>query len=221
VHGGYSNPTVDADVLAAASSPNSTAVAADYSQITSLRYSNYSEIWRVVPTSFAVYSTSLEGVVENPMGSAPPASLLLNTLWAPYSGPYGVTFEATGLPSGTPWSVTLNGSGNTSATARVGFEVRNGTYAFTVGAVAEYTANRSSGLVNVTGAAVTIPPTFVKTLPVDTTDKSTSGLSLEDWWIVAGGAVVGVGALAVVLVRRSYPGTPPHLKPPPGAPPPH
>jgi len=76
---GYANATIDNDTFAAASDSNPTDLTAYYTNMTELMYDNYSEIWLVVPTSFAVYSTSLHGIVENPMGSAEPYVIALNT----------------------------------------------------------------------------------------------------------------------------------------------
>lgn len=78
---GYSNGTMDADVFAAASSTVPANLTAFYTNMTQLLYDNYSEIWLVVPTSFAVYSTNLHGVIQNPMASAEPFAILFNTMW--------------------------------------------------------------------------------------------------------------------------------------------
>lgn len=78
----YSNSTMDSLVYAAASESNPANLTADYTTMTSLMYQNYTDIWLVVPTAFAVYSVSLHGFIENPMASAEPYSLLFNTQWA-------------------------------------------------------------------------------------------------------------------------------------------
>ncbi len=49
--------------------------------MTTLMYNNYTEIWLVVPTSFAVYSSDLHGYVQNPMASAEPYAIGFNTQW--------------------------------------------------------------------------------------------------------------------------------------------
>ncbi len=69
---------------------------------------------------------------------------------------YNVTFNETGLPSDTPWTVTLNGSSETSPAPSQSFQVRNGTYPFAVGPVPGYTANVTAGSVLVQGANVTV-----------------------------------------------------------------
>ena len=78
---GYSNSTVDQLVYQAAAESNPVNLTTDYSTMTSLMYYNYSDIWMVVPTSFAVYADNVNGVIINPMGSAEPYAILFNTQW--------------------------------------------------------------------------------------------------------------------------------------------
>jgi peptide/nickel transport system substrate-binding protein len=78
----YDNATVDNDTLTAASSLNPTNLTMLYTNMTSAMYENYTDIWLVVPTSFAVYSTLLHGVIQNPMASAEPFAFSFNTQYA-------------------------------------------------------------------------------------------------------------------------------------------
>jgi len=78
---GFSNATVDYDVYDAASQSNPVNITADYTNITSIMYNNYTDIWTVIPTSFAVYNVNLHGVIINAMGSAEPYAILFNTQW--------------------------------------------------------------------------------------------------------------------------------------------
>ncbi len=73
---------------------------------------------------------------------------------------YPVTFEENGLPSGTGWSISYNGSQLTSAGASISTQSVNGSYAYTVTAVPGYTASPSSGTATVHGAAVSYPIAF-------------------------------------------------------------
>ncbi len=79
---------------------------------------------------------------------------------------YTVTFTESGLPSGTSWSVTFNGTTETSTTDTITFTVANGTYSFAVGYLGEYTASPSSGSISVKGANANQAITFT---PVKTT----------------------------------------------------
>ena len=81
----------------------------------------------------------------------------------PISGPYTVTFRESGLAAGTLWSVTANGSTQEAATSTIAFAESNGSFAFTVGSVSGYTANRTSGLVSVDGTNSTVAVGFAAT----------------------------------------------------------
>ncbi len=70
---------------------------------------------------------------------------------------YSVTFEATGLAHGAPWSVTLAGYTQSSRGASITFWEPNGTYRYSVDAPRGTTARPSSGTVEVRGADVTVP----------------------------------------------------------------
>jgi len=48
---------------------------------------------------------------------------------------YSVTFTESGLPSGTSWSVTLNGNTESSTTNTISFSEPNGTYSYVVASV--------------------------------------------------------------------------------------
>jgi ice-binding like protein len=70
-------------------------------------------------------------------------------------GAYGVTFTSSGLANGLSWSVQMNGVLNSSTTGTIGFWATNGTNPFTVTAYPGYTITPSTGVVTVTGLAVT------------------------------------------------------------------
>ena len=76
---------------------------------------------------------------------------------------YSVIFTELGLPSGTSWSVTLNGATESSTTNTVEFSLANGTYSYTIGAISGYSASSLSGAVKVDGANVNIQITFTST----------------------------------------------------------
>jgi peptide/nickel transport system substrate-binding protein len=78
---GYNNATVNNDTYLAAAESNPATLTAYYSNMTTLMYNNYTDIWLVVPTAFAVYSTNLQGFVQNPMASGEPFAIGFNTQW--------------------------------------------------------------------------------------------------------------------------------------------
>ncbi|MEM3844072.1 hypothetical protein, partial [Metallosphaera sp.] len=97
---------------------------------------------------------------------------------------YTVTFTESGLPSGTSWSVTLNGYEQSSTSTTISFTETNGTYSFTVTQITDYSASPSSGSITVNGAAVSQSITF--TLVQYVVTFSESGLPSGDtwtWWV--------------------------------------
>jgi YVTN family beta-propeller protein len=74
-----------------------------------------------------------------------------------------VAFGESGLPVGTTWSVTLNGTGHTSNSTRVSFSEPNGSFSYSVGSVSGYTSSPASGDVNVSGRNLSVPIAFKPT----------------------------------------------------------
>lgn len=75
----YGNATTDGSVYTALATTNPTQASQDYANITNAMYYNYTDAWLFVPTAFSVHSTLLQGVVSNPMGSALPFTMIMNT----------------------------------------------------------------------------------------------------------------------------------------------
>jgi thermopsin len=69
---------------------------------------------------------------------------------------YSVTFTEKGLPTGTAWSVTLNGITESSKTSSITFWDPNGLYAYAVGPVKGHTPHPSIGAVEVSSASQTV-----------------------------------------------------------------
>lgn len=134
---------------------------------------------------------------------------------------YALAFSETGLPSGTLWSVTVNGTVESVTIPTVISQEVNGSYTFAVGTVNGYTASPSSGVIKVSGEAANQTITFSKT------SQATGflGLAGDDGYILIGVVVAVVAAVAaVILVRKrkvAEPAPPPTESPasPPGPPP--
>mgnify|MGYP001772731565 CR=1 FL=1 len=73
---------------------------------------------------------------------------------------YSVTFNETGLPPGTSWSVTLNGTTRSSTSSTITFVVPPGVYYYNVSPVPGYYATPSAGSIDVNGSNVTVHVTF-------------------------------------------------------------
>ncbi|MHB1439272.1 MAG: PEGA domain-containing protein [Cuniculiplasma sp.] len=74
---------------------------------------------------------------------------------------YTVIFTETGLPSGTPWSVTFNGYSSSSKTSANTFSALSGTYSYTIGLAGIYRAKPDNGTITVS-ANISVPITFSK-----------------------------------------------------------
>ena len=128
--------------------------------------------------AIAGYSVTYHGQVT--VNGAPISEAIAFTRVA-----YAVTFAESGLPSGTNWSVTLNGTSRSSTASSIGFTEANGTYSFSVGAVSGYTASPASGSVTVNGAPETEAITFSAVPPSEYTVAFTeTGLPSGTSWSV-------------------------------------
>jgi hypothetical protein len=109
-----------------------------------------------------------------------------------------VTFIENGLPTGTTWSITVNGTTSSSASEGIVRVLPNGTYPYVVGNVSGYSAFPSTGVVIMKGSSVGVTINFTPTAsPVAPT---LLGLPSEVTYVVLG-AAVGVGALGVALLE--------------------
>lgn len=79
---------------------------------------------------------------------------------------FNVTFKESGLPTGTSWSVRLDGNGLSATTRTIVFSEPNGSgQPYGVAEVAGYSVNREFGTVHVQGHAVTVTITFTRAAP--------------------------------------------------------
>jgi YVTN family beta-propeller protein len=117
---------------------------------------------------------------------------------------FTVTFHETGLAHGTHWSVTFNGTPETSSTEWINASAVNGSYPFSIDSVAGYTANRTGGSATVAGTNISVQVGFTPT----SSSATSSGFPIL--WLGAGVAVVLIVVVAaVVLLGRKRPRAPP------------
>ncbi|MCI4345165.1 MAG: DUF3494 domain-containing protein [Thermoplasmata archaeon] len=112
------------------------------------------------------------------------ATIVVPTTTAPTT--YPVTFTESGLPAQTSWSVTFAGVLSSSMGTTNQFNVPSGSYAYTAGTVAAYTASPASGSVPVNGApaAATIQFTAGASGSFSTVTFTESGLTAGTGWSV-------------------------------------
>ncbi|MBX8644839.1 MAG: thermopsin family protease [Thermoplasmata archaeon] len=114
---------------------------------------------------------------------------------------YNVTLTESGLPSGTSWSVTLEGKTSSFTTVSAVFALQNGTYTFTIGNVSGYSVSPSALIVKVDGAGVSKSVSFsiIKGYLTGSVEPSTATVSVD-------GTVVAVvnGQFNVTLSPGTY-----------------
>jgi len=108
---------------------------------------------------------------------------------------YTVTFQESGLPSGTNWSVTFDGTTETSESTTISFVAENGSYAYLVKtSAAGYTVTPAQGTFTVSPANVSLDVKF------------TQSTSSPSYALYAGlgalAAALAVIALLLLLSRR-------------------
>ena len=113
-----------------------------------------------------------------------------------------VKFIEDGLPSGTPWSVNLSGSLQSSNSSTITFSEEEGTYAYTVPAVADYVATPSSGNVTLRmcslGVSVYVTFTPESVPPAHSVTFVETGLNLNtSWWVEFNGTNVSSEASSI------------------------
>jgi hypothetical protein len=120
--------------------------------------------------------------------SGEPVSVELNFSRVPIPT-FQLVFVETGLPSGTSWSVTLNGTLNVSQSRTVDFEETNGSYEFTVSNFSGFSSNRTNGSVAVSGAPVQVLIGFSMVNPIYPVSFTESGLPPRTNWTITLGSL--------------------------------
>lgn len=87
--------------------------------------------------------------------SGDPQSILIS-----FGPVYPVTFQESGLPAGTWWSVTLNITSNASNGSHIGFSLGNGSFSYNVSGPAGWAGTPAGGPFTVAGRALQFPITF-------------------------------------------------------------
>lgn len=114
---------------------------------------------------------------------------------------FGVDFIEAGLPGGTSWSIAIASVAAQSATApgAVDFNLANGTYNFSVAAVAGFESNVTSGSITVRGATLSESIGFTSSASTPPGSNSVSGTDL-----LIGGAVTFIVIAVLLLIIFAY-----------------
>jgi hypothetical protein len=102
---------------------------------------------------------------------------------------YTITFQETGLSSGTLWNVTVGALTVSSTTPTISLQEQNGTYTYTTQSAG---SNTTTGIVVVNGASpTTVAVQFSST-------SSSSGISTMTWFIIV--AVIIIIAIIIIVI---------------------
>ena len=112
---------------------------------------------------------------------------------------YSVVFDGSGLPSGTPWNVTVQGTTKSSLTNSITFNETNGSYAYNVQGKHGYSVTLSGGF-TVAGSALKIPVVYSKNATVYLSVLTPSALLTIDGVPTA----YGSGSIVLSLQQGSH-----------------
>jgi len=119
---------------------------------------------------------------------------------------YTVTFAEAGLPDGTSWFVTFGGRLEFGIGEIVFPGILNGTYAYSIEAVAGYGPSPGGGSLSVDGAPTVESVSFRSTAP------TFLGLPASEGYYVLEGAIAAIIVGAVVVIRYRSDGPPPERR---------
>lgn len=104
-----------------------------------------------------------------------------------------VNFTERGLPAGTQWSATLNGSTRMSTSSDISYTEANGRYYYSISEVRSYQDKPPSGIAAVDDSNVTLTITF-SLIPTYVVRFNASGLpDGDEWWANLSNGVSGSG----------------------------
>ena len=180
------------------------------------------EVYVLASASNQVLAVSLathQLIGRIPVGTQPVAAVFVastDRLWVANAGSesisiigppvyYTVRFNETGLPSGTAWSVSINGTSVPANGSTVATALTNGTYSYSVGTVSGYRSTPTSGTLVVNGSAVTVGIRYARLFAVNFTE---SGLPTGTAWsVVLNGSRSSSSSATITFrtVNGSYP----------------
>ncbi len=126
----------------------------DYSSSSTISFSLFNGTYNFVVVHMKHY-------VAHPQSGSVVVSGLNVTDRVAFTGTiFSFTFDESGLPSSTAWSVTMNGTTNTSSTSVIGFSLPNGTYRYSIASATGYNVTPELGDINISGSSGSEPVSF-------------------------------------------------------------
>jgi len=120
-----------------------------------------------------------------------------------YAPRNAVTFLENGLPGGTTWSITINGSTFPISTQARMIVLPNGTYPYEVGNVSGYSASPSTGFLTLDGVQAEVTINFTSTTASTSPTPLVVGLPPQVAYVVLGTSFAAVAiALGLSVWRR-------------------
>ncbi len=134
---------------------------------------------------------------------------------------YSVSFTESGLPSGTSWSVTLNGLTETSMNSTIMFKVPYGTYTYSISIPSGYKTSKPSGTITTnqssTSVSIVVSATSTSSTTVPPTQTSSNYYLLIV--IIAVIVVIAIVAGIILMKGKKKKGGPKEWERPPKQPP--
>jgi YVTN family beta-propeller protein len=135
---------------------------------------------------------------------------------------FAVNFTEVGLPTGSNWTLVVNGGSHSTTQSSIVLPEPNGTLTFSAATPSGYTATPSTGSYTVSGSSGSIRFEFIPSTrpPPPTTPASRFlGLPGSEGYVVVAAVVAGLAAMALVgLLYRRRGGAPGETKTPSGKP---
>jgi len=117
----------------------------------------------------------------------------------PQSELYSVTFQESGLPSGTIWSLTFNSNSYSSNSSKIVIKEPNGTYSFNINSIGYYQPSPSSGSITVNGNNIYENITFTKVISYQITFIENGLVSGITWQITLDSTIKSSTSSSIVF----------------------
>jgi YVTN family beta-propeller protein len=108
-----------------------------------------------------------------------------------------------GLPVGTKWSISLNGTPESSTTGTIGFNEPNGTFRYVVVPVPGFIASPNAGQLGVVGAAATLQVNFSLRAPYTVTFQESGLPTPPSWGVTLAGASETTNGSTIEIAERN------------------